>query len=397
MRTLIRRGLTTALFIPLVILSFVVRKNGSIWVFGAWNGMQYSDNPRYLFESLSTNGSGICPIWISKSREVVEKVRSKGYRAYFWLSLKGVLYSLRAGVAVVSHSADDVNPFASYRAKIFKITHGTPMKRMGRDNVFLYPERSSRRLYEFFRSISPQRKTPVIAFVSSEISKFRFESAYRGSSIAVVNSGYPRWLGIIESQGVLWRFIQESKGVHRGGEFEKIIMYAPTRRANKSFKLELGQDFVDFVIKANEKRYFVVLRPHPSLQIDISDKASRELLSRGFLEATCQQVEDINSALQDVDVLLTDYSSIIYDFCILGRPSFLYAPDLDDYLISDTGLYENYGEAEPALKIDSLCEVLNPKLMKLASVKAELFRELHCGADATKACATIVKTIKEKI
>ncbi|MFQ3788197.1 CDP-glycerol glycerophosphotransferase family protein [Halomonas sp. A29] len=393
----VRRGLITALFLPLVMLSFLVRKNGAIWVFGAWNGIQYSDNPRYLFELMNTTETTIRPIWVSKSHVVVERVRAAGYRAYYWMSLEGIFYSLRAGVAVVSHSADDVNPYASYRAKIFKITHGTPMKRMGKDNRFLYPERRSRRLYEYVRSISPQRKTPVVAFVSSELSRFRFESAYRGSSISVVNSGYPRWMGITESRGVLWRFIQEKVGALRVSEFDKIVMYAPTRRANRSFKLELGKDLVDFVIEANEKKYFVVLRPHPSLQINISDKASLELVDRGFLEVTCHQIEDVNSTLQDVDVLLTDYSSIIYDYCILGRPSFLYAPDLDDYIVSDTGLYDDYGKAEPALKINSLLEALDPTLLKEASSKAEAFKALHCGADAVKACDTIVKTIKERI
>ncbi|MDX5432255.1 MAG: CDP-glycerol glycerophosphotransferase family protein [Halomonas sp.] len=359
--------------------------------------MQYSDNPRYLFESLSDRESTIHPVWISKSHEVVEKVKSHGHLAYHWLSLKGIFYSLRASVAVVSHSADDVNPFASYRAKVFKITHGTPMKRMGRDNEAACPGYLPRGFYDYVRSISPQRKSPVIAFVSSELSKCRFESAYRGSSITVVNSGYPRWKGIVESQGILWQVIERETGIRRDGRFSRIIMYAPTRRANRSFQLKLGPDFVDFVRMANEQDYFVVLRPHPSLLIDMDAEAGPELSKLGFLEVTCQQINDINSTLQDVDVLLTDYSSVIYDFCILGRPSFLYAPDLEEYLASDTGLYAAYGETEPALKVDSLAAVLNPEVLEEAVARAERFQRLHGGGDGMEACSTIVKRIKERI
>ncbi|MCE8037281.1 CDP-glycerol glycerophosphotransferase family protein [Halomonas sp. MCCC 1A11062] len=394
--SLVRRGLAATVCLPLVVLSFLVKKNGSIWVFGAWNGRQYSDNPRYLYEMLGATDSSIVPIWISKSPEIVEELKAKGYQAHYWLSPMGIYYSLRAGVAVVSHSADDVNPFASYRSKLFKITHGTPMKRMGRDNLAVHPERRSRRLYEKVRAYTPQRKTPVAAFVSSEVSKVRFESAYRGSAIAVVNSGYPRWKGITDNRGVLRRIIEEELKGDLAAALEKVILYAPTRRADSAFRLKIDESFVTFVGHANAERYAVVLRPHPSLSIEMDEDVRRQLSTLGFVELGCQRLNDINSALQDVDVLVTDYSSVIYDFCILARPAFLYAPDLDDYITSDTGLYEAYGESEPALRVDELKEVLDPALQQHALSRVQGFKEVHCGGDAIAACAAIIETIRQK-
>lgn len=394
---LIRRSLAATAFSPLVLLSFIVRKNRSLWVFGAWNGKQYSDNPRYLFEAVSDNEVAIKPIWISKSRDVVRRITLEGYRAYYWTSLKGIFYSLRAGVAVVSHSADDVNPYASYRTKLFKITHGTPMKCMGVDDNASYRGQTARFFYHHFRAISPQRKSPVVAFVSSELSKSRFESAYRGSSIIVVNSGYPRWQGILGNRNVLWDLITREAGVHRGDEYDKVIMYAPTRRADRSFRLRISSEFFEFVVKANQLGYFVVLRPHPSLRVAVDAKVRHRLAYQGFLELTCHQLNDVNSALQDVDILVTDYSSIIYDFCILRRPAFLFAPDLNDYLSRDTGLYAPYGEAEPALKIDSLNEALEPQALEVAAAKSAQFQAQHANGDALQACYRIVRDIKERI
>ncbi|MGL6214553.1 CDP-glycerol glycerophosphotransferase family protein [Billgrantia desiderata] len=391
---LMKRGLAAVVCLPLIALSFLVKKNDSIWVFGAWNGRQYSDNPRYLYEAVGATDSSITPVWISKSPEIVTALKAQGCQAHHWLSPLGIYYSLRAGVAVVSHSADDINPFASYRSKLFKITHGTPMKRMGRDNLSVHPERRSRRIYERVRAFTPQRKAPIAAFVSSEVSKARFESAYRGSDIAVVNSGYPRWKGITDNSGVLWRIVENELKSAPVGAYEKIILYAPTRRADSTFRLSIDEDFVAFVRYANADKYVVVLRPHPSLSLAMNEDVSRQLSELGFLEVDCQRLNDINSALQDVDVLVTDYSSVIYDYCILARPAFLYAPDLDDYITSDTGLYEAYGESEPALKVECLQEVLDPALQQEALSRTLAFKEMHCGGDAMAACAAIVRTIR---
>lgn len=394
---LVRRGLVAAVFSPLILLSFVVRKNRSIWVFGAWNGRQYSDNPRYLFESVNANETAIHPIWISKSRDVVRRVTLEGYSAYYWASLKGIFYSLRAGVAVVSHSADDVNPYASYHSKLFKITHGTPMKCMGVDDKASYPGKVSQFFYHHFRAISPQRKSPMVAFVSSELSKARFESAYRGSSIIVVNSGYPRWQGILANHDVLWNLITGEAGVRRGEQYDKVIMYAPTRRAQTNFRLDISYEFAEFVLKANQRGYFVVFRPHPSLKVSMTPQVKNRLACLGFLEVTCQQLNDVSSALQDVDVLVTDYSSIIYDYCILRRPAFLFAPDLDDYVSRDTGLYAPYGEFEPAVWIDTLEAALETQALEDAVAKSARFQDQHASGDALAACSRIVSDIKDRL
>ncbi|PMR71868.1 CDP-glycerol glycerophosphotransferase family protein [Halomonas heilongjiangensis] len=391
------KSLTTMALSPLVLMSYLVAKNQSIWVFGAWHGHQYADNPRYLFETIASEGSGIQPIWISKSRSVVKAINDDGFRAYYWISPKGIFYSLRASVAVVSHSADDVNPYASYRAKVFKITHGTPMKRMGVDSNASRRSGVSSFFYRNIRERTPQRRSPLIAFVSSELSKQRFESAYAGGKTVVINSGYPRWKGILENRNVLWQVIGKEANLRRGDDYDKIIMYAPTRRASSKFRLRIGSDFAAFVSNANLNGYFVILRPHPSLIVDLESDAAHQLKGMGFLELTCKQLEDINSALHDVDILITDYSSIIYDFCILGRPVFLYAPDLEEYIAEDTGLYAPYGESEPALKIDCLDDVLDEQWIVNATSKAAYFQSLHERGSAMEACSRIVRDIKENI
>ena len=58
-----------------------------------------------------------------------------------------------------------------------------------------------------------------------------------------------------------------------------------------------------------------------------------------------QEINDINRILHHIDVLITDYSSVFYDFLVLDRPV-LFAPfDLDQYQRIDRELYEDYSSA----------------------------------------------------
>ena len=60
-----------------------------------------------------------------------------------------------------------------------------------------------------------------------------------------------------------------------------------------------------------------------------------------------QGTNDINRILYHIDVLITDYSSVFYDFLVLDRP-ILFAPfDLDEYQQIDRELYEEYTSATP--------------------------------------------------
>ena len=59
------------------------------------------------------------------------------------------------------------------------------------------------------------------------------------------------------------------------------------------------------------------------------------------------EIDDINRILHHVDLLITDYSSVFYDYLVLDRP-IIFAPfDLDEYQKIDRELYEDYTNATP--------------------------------------------------
>ena len=109
----------------------------------------------------------------------------------------------------------------------------------------------------------------------------------------------------------------------------KLVMYAPTWRSDDS--LEYFDLDPDETVRALEKRFggrwVFLFRAHPKLR--------EKLRIRGI---NVSDYPDVQELMADCDALITDYSSLIYDFVLSRRPGFIYAPDHIEYA-SKRGLY----------------------------------------------------------
>ena len=107
------------LLLPIYGLSFITPRDKNIWLFGSTFGRRFTDNPRYLYmyvnhfskvrfgaklpkneetaTELEKRLEKIRPIWISHNKETIKDLNNAGFEAYYYHSLKGVFYALRAG------------------------------------------------------------------------------------------------------------------------------------------------------------------------------------------------------------------------------------------------------------------------------------------------------------
>jgi CDP-glycerol glycerophosphotransferase len=117
----------------------------------------------------------------------------------------------------------------------------------------------------------------------------------------------------------------------------KVILYAPTFR--KSDSLEVYQLEYSKIINqlkeshGGEWTFLVKLHPH------LISKSKELVYGEDVKDVTTY--DDIQELLSISDVLITDYSSLMFDFTLTGKPCFLYAPDLENYLANDRNLYFN--------------------------------------------------------
>ena len=147
---------------------------------------------------------------------------------------------------------------------------------------------------------------------------------------------------------------------------KKIALWAPTFRGNAATPEIVDMAFLERLRSMLGEEWMVITKLHPHLQKHMGEDACRIPTER---------------LLPVADVLISDYSSVIYDFLLLERPMVFYVPDLDYYVEKDQ-FYIDYEEMPGPIVTDEaqLAEAVrmaygNPQTERLRS-----FRETYMGA-----------------
>ncbi|MCI7322420.1 MAG: CDP-glycerol glycerophosphotransferase family protein [Lachnospiraceae bacterium] len=139
---------------------------------------------------------------------------------------------------------------------------------------------------------------------------------------------------------------------------KRVMLYAPTFRGNSAVDARFPMDKLDFeewgeVCKRTNSYLIVKMHPFVQEKITIPEKY------RDYI-ADAAQYREVNDILFITDLLITDYSSIIYEFSLLRRPMLFYAFDQIMY-VSTRDFYEPYEEIVPGRiikRFDQLMEAI---------------------------------------
>jgi CDP-ribitol ribitolphosphotransferase len=195
------------------------------------------------------------------------------------------------------------------------------LKRFGFDAPLVEPERTF--LHRYYDGV----------IVSAEAVRKPWATAFRTPIEHVVALGTPRTdfffdaAQVAEAKAdVLDRFPQLRA--------RRVILYAPTFRGRGREKqaAESGLD-APALRRALPPEYALVLKTHPNLPPTATDRAGYDVIVDPAFE--------INRLLAATDVLVTDYSSSIFEWALLRRPLVLLVADLDEYA-RDPGMYLDY-------------------------------------------------------
>ena len=217
--------------------------------------------------------------------------------------------------------------------------HGTPLKRLGYDIT------NSDNAMNSVKEIREKYRTDAkrFSYILSPC-KFvteKFASAWNlketGKIKAILETGYPRndFLNIYSQDDVLR--IKEKLGL--SNESRKIILYAPTWRDNQ-YDAKKGYVYdnpVNFAYLQEElgKEYVILFRAHYL----VADHFDFEQY-KGFVQDV-SKYDDINELYVVSDLLITDYSSVFFDYAILRRPMLFYMYDMEAYRDEMRGFYLN--------------------------------------------------------
>ncbi len=167
-----------------------------------------------------------------------------------------------------------------------------------------------------------------------------FMNAFGLKGENILRTGIPRtdfYYDQTEKEAVFNRLTGENKLLWD----KKVILYAPTYRDNELNEFQLELDLKKLYDELHED-YVVMLRLHPAIK-NIPDY--HKIYPEFVLNYSTSDY-DINELLVVADILITDYSSISYEFSLLRKPMIFFAYDLDEYT-KDRGLWDRYENMVP--------------------------------------------------
>lgn len=135
---------------------------------------------------------------------------------------------------------------------------------------------------------------------------------------------------------------------------KKIILYAPTFRGDK-LKQSTYPDFLDFN-KIKEKlsdKYVLLIKHHPSVK-------KQQLIPLEYQDCifNLSGKIEINKLLCCSDILISDYSSLIFEYSLLEKPMIFFGPDIDQYN-EDRGFFQEYFSMIPGPLCRSTDELIS--------------------------------------
>lgn len=135
---------------------------------------------------------------------------------------------------------------------------------------------------------------------------------------------------------------------------KKIILYAPTFRGNSAKSARsINPINIEFLRYFLQDEYCLVYKLHP-----LVSKANSIHYGNAAFAFDVSKHMHINEALAATDILISDYSSLIFEYSLLERPMIFYAHDFNKY-VTDRGFYYNYKEMVPGPIVENNYELLD--------------------------------------
>ena len=319
-----------------------VKRDPRVWVFGSAFGL--ADGALALLRAARRLDPELRLIWLVADQEQSRRARALGIEWAPKESRAGFDVTASAGVVTVTHGFGDVNPYAVGGATIAQLWHGSPLKKLHADSpaaLTLGPlsrlPAARRMMREAYRRGTRRiNLLPVAsdAFVPSMCSAFDLTA----QQVRVL--GEPRtdvlFRGSPAGRRAAARELLERTVPGLAGR--RAVLYAPTWRDGEpdpGLPTQRQWHRIDTWCAATDT--VLLIRPHP---LGVGSYAHS---SRHVRMVPAPLLPESMPLLWGVDVLVTDYSSMLYDFAVTGGPIVLLAPDLEHYAAT-RGLYRDYAE-----------------------------------------------------
>ncbi|TXS13790.1 glycosyltransferase [Streptomyces sp. adm13(2018)] len=344
----------------------------------SYNGKQYSDSPRAVHEELLRRGADVEHLWLVRDGQVElpDTVKAVKFQGRDW-------YEALARSRYIVTNAHLPHWIKRREGQVIvQAWHGTMLKKIGLDIDAPkfdpnYHERLVQEAANWNILVSSNRfSTPIL----------KRAMGYDG---LIAETGYPRndYL-YADDRDERAREVREKLGLPEG---KKVVLYAPTWRDDLShsrgqFKFDLRVDLEDARRRLGDDHVFLIRR-HSNIVDSIPGAGN------GFVYDV-SEYPDIADLYVAADIMITDYSSVMFDYAHLRRPMLFFTYDLEHYRDKLRGFYFDFENDAPGPLVDNSDDLIKAirGIDEVAAEYQEKYDEFHhqfCDLDDGHASARL--------
>ena len=322
--------ITLALTIVFNVFKMLPIKSG-VYVFESQYGGRFDDNPKAVYDYLKKEDNAEHKLFWSIRYRDRNVVGEEDVKVLYRFSLRWLYYMARAEFWIINARMPQWLPKRK-ETKYVQTWHGTPLKKLALDmDTFGMPGSS---LENYKKNFLAETQKWDYLVAPNQYSKEIFKSCFAFEK-TFIESGYPR-------NDVLYqknnpediKAIKERLGLPLD---KKVILYAPTWRddyyiSKGKYKFHIPFD-MDQLINVLEDDAVFIFRAHYLVAESLDELSTHPNV---FNFSTNVDISDLYLVS---DLLVTDYSSVFFDYANLKRPMLFYAYDYEHYRDNLRGFY----------------------------------------------------------
>ncbi|MDF5751391.1 CDP-glycerol glycerophosphotransferase family protein [Spongiactinospora sp. TRM90649] len=350
-------------------------------VFEADVGKGYTGNPRYIYEEVRRRGLPISAVWSASRRRTdfpadVPLVRRMSWR-YVWTLA-------RAAYWVDSHGfpLDFPKPRGT---RYLQTWHGQGIKTIGYNAPDLRGD---------FDGPRRQWRSAVARWDALVSPGEEFERTFlpsNGYGGPVLRYGSPRCDVLVNGDPAAARRVRDRLEIPDG---RRVLLYAPTYRDSAKYSgASVRADLVEMA-EALSDEWVLVLRTHPVERFTVPQHVRHFVRPAG-------SYPEVNDLMLAADALITDYSSLMCDFAVTGKPMLFLIDDWDEYRRTERGAYYDLPAIAPGPCVTTTSGLIEAvrelgPLSAAFAAKYARFREMWCADERGEAAARVVDAFFER-
>ena len=332
-------------------------RNKHLWVTGKITSWEYKNNPPAFFDNSKyfflylVNHTDEKVYWLSSSEKEIKMMKEMGLPVVRYPSLKGIWLVLRAKFSFHHYGSNLINYVFQRGSVQINLWHGVPYKYVANDLIEPAPVKHTRYL-DMMRKGSKDYILSASKYLSDTI----LARAFGLAPDELLNFGFPRMdvMGLAEEDIIefcrkyspeLMDYIDTAK------KYEKVFLYMPTFRDDDYGYFEKADiDFDRLSAELKKVGGVIFIKLHPLTK---------------FTEL--KKYDNIIQISNDVDIypflrfsthLITDYSSVYFDYLVLDKEIIFIPYDRENYF-AHRKIYYDYDEVTPGVKFDSFDSFIN--------------------------------------